>query len=155
MSVKLSSKKRKGLGLFTERDLAQGTFVCEYAGEIISKEEASSRSSKDVTSNYIMHVVENGTVTAVIDPTVVGNIGRYANHSCDPNMLLTPVRFDSSTPHVALFTNRDVQAGQELTFDYGLNDEDHAEVENRTICECGPDNCRKYLPFLRNIIDSS
>ena len=39
--------------------------------------------------------------------TFVGNIGRYANHSCAPNLTMHPVRSElASVPHLALFANR-------------------------------------------------
>ena len=39
---------------------------------------------------------------------VIGNIGRYLNHSCDPNLSLVTVRSSCMVPHIALFTNRAV-----------------------------------------------
>ena len=39
---------------------------------------------------------------------VIGNIGRYLNHSCEPNLEMVTIRSSSMVPHLALFTNRDV-----------------------------------------------
>ena len=39
---------------------------------------------------------------------VIGNIGRYLNHSCDPNLSLVTVGSSCMVPHIALFTNRAV-----------------------------------------------
>jgi histone-lysine N-methyltransferase SETMAR len=69
----------KGLGLVTRININKGTFICEYAGEIISPEEADKRSQND-EMNYILHIVEHfgsgdkKTSVTVIDPTVIGNI---------------------------------------------------------------------------------
>ena len=38
--------KGKGWAVFTDRDLHQGEFVCEYAGEVIGEEEARANLSK-------------------------------------------------------------------------------------------------------------
>ena len=40
---------------------------------------------------------------------VIGNIGRYLNHSCDPNLAMVTIRSNSMVPHLALFTSRTVQ----------------------------------------------
>lgn len=55
----------------------------------------------------------------IIDPTFIGNIGRYLNHSCDPNTHVVPVRINSVVPVAAMFALRDVQPGEELVYDYG------------------------------------
>ena len=93
----------------------------------------------------------------IVDPTVIGNIGRYLNHSCRPNCRLVPVRTASLVPHLALFTSRQVAAGEELTFDYGepggggggegvLRPGGGAAL-GRTFCRCGAAECRGHLPY--------
>merc|ERR1712228_1066673 len=48
----------KGLGLICQKAITKGTFVCEYAGELISVQRAKKRSKTD-KMNYILYVVEN------------------------------------------------------------------------------------------------
>lgn len=149
--LKVIETKNKGLGLACNKAIAKGTFVCEYAGELISPEAANERSAKD-PMNYILHVVEHfktHTQTTVIDPTVIGNIGRYMNHSCDPNLSLVPVRVDSMSPRVALFANRDIPSEEELTFDYGNSSSDL--YRNSRPCQCGTLYCCGFLPFQTSI----
>ena len=43
-----------------------------------------------------------------IDISAIGNIGRYANHCCDPNVLIVPVRIETIIPHLALVAGRDI-----------------------------------------------
>ena len=55
--------------------------------------------------------------TFCIDANNYGNIARFINHSCTPN--LTPVKVfashqDLRFPHIALFANRDIKKGEEL-----------------------------------------
>merc|ERR1739844_196982 len=72
--------------------------------------------------NYIIFVNEvfsEKNVPTVIDPTLIGNIGRYVNHSCDPNLIMLPVRIQNLVPHLALFAAIDIPKDTELTFDYG------------------------------------
>lgn len=56
------------------------------------------------------------------------------NHSCDPNL--------GFTGQIGLVAMRDIQAGEELTFDYAMSDgSPYDEFE----CYCGSKNCRKKI----------
>ena len=57
----------------------------------------------------------------------------YLNHSCDPNL-----RVRGEITFVAM---RDIRAGEELTHDWVMTDDDDYSVE----CNCGAPNCRKIL----------
>jgi len=149
----------KGWGLRATVDLRKGMFVCEYAGEIISPEEARIRFTdrRPGQRNFILVLREffgsSGMVMTLIDPTSVGNIGRYINHSCQPNLVMVPVRTDTIVPKLCLFTNQDVPANVELSFDYSGNREDEIEGTGRndapgtSPCYCGAALCRGTLPF--------
>ena len=107
----------KGLGLICQNTIRKDTFVCEYAGEILSAEAGKNRSKKD-KMNYILYVVENFRSEKrifAIDPTKIGNIGRYINHSCDPNLSKNLVHVDTMNPRVALMANTDIDPGRVFT----------------------------------------
>ena len=112
----------RGFGLFACENVKKLTFVCEYAGEVVGVSEAGRRlGSGDGGMNYLIVLREHcatGVVLTCVDPRCMGNVGRFANHSCDPNLLMVPVRVDNSVPRLALFARRDILAGEELTFDY-------------------------------------
>ncbi|XP_051957289.1 histone-lysine N-methyltransferase SETMAR [Xyrauchen texanus] len=122
------STKDKGLGWRLER-LPCGRFVCEYAGEIIGPREACHRQLSQTPNdmNYIIAVQEHSggdRVTQMfLDSVCVGNVGRFINHSCQPNLLMVLVRVHSLLLRLALFVNRHIEKCEELTFDYvvGLN----------------------------------
>ena len=104
---------------------------------------------KTLGKNYIMSLKEfnsDGEIFSEtnIDPVGVGNIGKFINHSCNPNMDIKFVRSNSQIPSCAFFANQDIQAEQELTYDYGLTAEG---TKHRIECKCGQENCRMYLPF--------
>lgn len=159
--------EQKGLGLFCKNDILKGTFVCTYSGEVIGVEEGRKRAKAQQDKrapNFILSVKEyfsTGPFVTVIDPTVIGNIGRYCNHSCDPNLFMIPIRIENMLPHLALFASKNVAAETELTFDYGNPSrtsptDETANLEYLTleekqklvICSCdAKDQCRKYLPF--------
>jgi histone-lysine N-methyltransferase SETD2/UMP-CMP kinase len=53
----------------------------------------------------------------VIDPTYSGNIARFINHSCDPNCQTRKWTVLNEVC-VGIFTLKDIQENEELTFDY-------------------------------------
>uniref|UniRef100_U3K128 Histone-lysine N-methyltransferase SETDB2 n=1 Tax=Ficedula albicollis TaxID=59894 RepID=U3K128_FICAL len=80
----------------------------------------------------------------VLDATKEGNVGRFLNHSCCPNLFAQSVFVEThnrSFPWVAFFTNRLVKAGTELTWDYGY--EAGSMPETEISCHCGVQKCRK------------
>ncbi|NXQ59786.1 SETB2 methyltransferase, partial [Anthoscopus minutus] len=80
----------------------------------------------------------------VLDATKEGNVGRFLNHSCCPNLFAQSVFVEThnrSFPWVAFFTNRHVKAGTELTWDYGY--EAGSMPETEISCHCGAQKCRK------------
>ena len=72
----------------------------------------------------------------MIDACQKGNLGRFTNHSCNPNCETQKwlVRGDLC---IGLFALKDIQAGDELTFDY--NFERYGDKPMR--CLCGASNC--------------
>ncbi|XP_055662264.1 histone-lysine N-methyltransferase SETMAR [Falco peregrinus] len=156
--------EKKGWGLRTLEFIAKGRFVCEYAGEVLGFNEARRRiqaqTSKD--SNYIIVVREhlhNGQIMETfVDPTYIGNVGRFLNHSCEPNLFMVPVRVDSMVPKLALFAATDISAGQELSYDYSgrchnlpmTNREEKSLQEDKRLrkpCYCGSRICASFLPW--------
>ena len=158
----------KGLGIFRKNIIPKRSFVCTYSGEIIGYEEGHKRAKeqqKNKKSNYILFVKEyfsSESISTVIDPTVIGNIGRYFNHSCDPNLVMIPIRVQNMIPHMALFAVKDIPIGTELTYDYSnastdknvilpncnLESLSEAEKEKLIKCLCGSqDICKSYLPY--------
>ncbi|XP_054288030.1 histone-lysine N-methyltransferase SETMAR-like [Macrosteles quadrilineatus] len=156
----------KGFGLKTDVFVDCGSFVCEYAGELISREEAKRRSRND-SINYIFVLIVyfvpssisrscgekehyvNSTTETIVDPTCVGNIGRYIKHSCQPNAAIVPVRIDSPISRLAVFSVRDIQAGEEITYDYASG----GSGIGKTSCLCGTAKCRGFLPFDKDLLN--
>ena len=150
--------KAKGLGVRSSHNISQGTFVAEYVGEIISKSDAKQRldALSPSDSCYIVTYREHtgsGTVLRTnIDAMFAGNITRYVNHSCSPNLAMVPVRVDSLVPRLCLFACRDITLGQELCFSYfgcssvDLLDRDAVHL-GKKVCLCGSQNCLQFLPL--------
>ncbi|XP_024937729.1 histone-lysine N-methyltransferase eggless isoform X2 [Cephus cinctus] len=82
----------------------------------------------------------------IMDAKTTGNIGRYLNHSCDPNVFVQNVFVDTHDvrfPWVAFFAQNYIRAGQELTWNYSY---DVGSIPGKSIiCKCGASNCRGRL----------
>ncbi|XP_022538725.2 histone-lysine N-methyltransferase SETDB1-A isoform X1 [Astyanax mexicanus] len=82
----------------------------------------------------------------LIDAKHDGNMGRYINHSCSPNLFVQNVFVDTHDlrfPWVAFFTSKRIRAGTELTWDYGY---EVGSVEGKVVlCCCGSSECTGRL----------
>jgi hypothetical protein len=81
----------------------------------------------DAAEEWANKVLPDKKMTYSVDAGLWGNLSRYFNHSCDPNMQIYPVyteERDIRRPFLALFARRDILEGQELTFAYGSQGED-------------------------------
>lgn len=82
----------------------------------------------------------------IMDAMTQGNVGRYLNHSCDPNVFVQNVftqSHDLRFPSLAFFTIKYVPAGEELCWNYNYVVD---SVEGKQItCNCGADNCKGRL----------
>lgn len=167
--LKIFRTERKGFGVKTLEPIQRNSFVCEYVGEILTADEAKHRTRLMSASdaNFIMTINEHlecRNEVTYVDPTYKGNVGRFVNHSCDPNLFLIPVRVDHSYPRVAMFALGDIDVDQELSYDYA-NDLSFASNSNAagvsptgnsySRCFCESVNCRKYLPTDSNLNASS
>ncbi|XP_007460299.1 PREDICTED: histone-lysine N-methyltransferase SETDB1 isoform X1 [Lipotes vexillifer] len=81
----------------------------------------------------------------IIDAKLEGNLGRYLNHSCSPNLFVQNVFVDTHDlrfPWVAFFASK-IRAGTELTWDYNY---EVGSVEGKELlCCCGAIECRGRL----------
>uniref|UniRef100_A0A1B6ECU3 Histone-lysine N-methyltransferase n=2 Tax=Clastoptera arizonana TaxID=38151 RepID=A0A1B6ECU3_9HEMI len=133
------TKGNKGWGVSTLRVIPKGSYVCEYIGEIISDCEADTRED----DSYLFDLDNRDGETYCIDARRYGNIARFINHNCVPNLL--PVRVfinhqDLHFPRIAFFANRDIEANEELGFDYGAK---FWIIKYKLFtCTCGAENCR-------------
>lgn len=154
--------EKKGWGLRTLECIPKGRFVCEYAGEVLGFSEAQRRIQSQTVhdSNYIIaireHVCKGQVIETFVDPACIGNIGRFLNHSCEPNLLMIPVRIDSMVPKLALFAAKDILPEEELSYDYSgrflnLIDRDNKERRNdgklKKPCYCAAQSCAAFLPY--------
>jgi len=130
-----------GKGVFALHDIAEGETIIEYVGEIITWKEALRRhphDPKDPNHTFYFHVDED----RVIDAKHGGNSSRWINHSCDPNC-----EADENEGRVFIKAMRNIRAGEELNYDYGLViDERYTpKLKAQYPCWCGAKDCRGTL----------
>ncbi len=130
-----------GKGVFALQDIAEGETLYEYVGEVISWDEAQDRHPHDPSDpnhTFYFHVNED----KVIDALHGGNSSRWINHSCNPNC-----EADEENDRIFIKALRNIKAGEELNYDYGLIiDEPYTpKLKAEYPCWCGAPNCRKTL----------
>ncbi|KAM9836132.1 histone-lysine N-methyltransferase SETDB2 isoform 2-T6 [Aulostomus maculatus] len=90
----------------------------------------------------------------MLDARKEGNVSRFLNHSCQPNLFLQNVFTDSHDldfPVIAFFTSRTVKAGTELTWNYSHNTCGAKLRKQEVPCLCGSDGCRGRLTIEENL----
>ncbi|XP_020361276.1 histone-lysine N-methyltransferase EHMT2 isoform X2 [Oncorhynchus kisutch] len=137
--LQLYRTEKMGWGVRALQDIPQGSFICEYVGELISDAEADVRED----DSYLFDLDNKDGEVYCIDARYYGNISRFINHLCDPNII--PVRVfmlhqDLRFPRIAFFSSRDILTGQELGFDYG---DRFWDIKSKYFtCQCGSEKCK-------------
>ena len=118
--------KDKGFGLYARHHVPKGTIICfESEGyRIIPEEEYNSLS--ETAKEHVYQRVD-GTYIAPSDDS------KYFNHSCDANVLDSRLGFD--------IVVRDIQKGEEVTYDY------RAFCFKEMECHCGSENCCGHITY--------
>jgi hypothetical protein len=105
-----------GWGLFSKARIKKKEFIQEYLGEVVSQEEAERRGG--VYDKKNLSFLFNLNNELVIDAFRKGNKTKFANHSSKPNMVVRIV-LSNGEHHIGMYAANDINAGSELTFDYG------------------------------------
>ncbi|XP_069792145.1 histone-lysine N-methyltransferase EHMT1-like isoform X6 [Narcine bancroftii] len=128
-----------GWGVRSLQDIPKGHFICEYVGELITDVEAEVRED----DSYLFDLDNKEGEVYCIDARYYGNISRFVNHLCEPNLI--PVRVfmshqDLRFPRIAFFSSRDIKSGEELGFDYG---DRFWDIKSKYFtCQCGSEKCK-------------
>lgn len=130
-----------GRGVFALRTIRKGTRIIEYQGERISQEEGNRRYGDDDSDrpHVVLFTVDDDTV---IDAAVNGNDARFINHACAPNCEAV-----DDGGRIFIEAIRTLRAGDELSYDYKMQHEDHADetTRKRYACRCGAPECRSTM----------
>ncbi|XP_042059183.1 histone-lysine N-methyltransferase ATX2-like isoform X1 [Salvia splendens] len=126
-----------GFGVFTKLPYKAGDMVIEYTGEIIRGSVADRREHLSYdklvgAGTYIFRVDDN----RVLDATKAGSIAQLINHSCESNCYSRVITVNDNN-HIIIFAKRDINYGEELTYDYRFS-----SIGERLACHCGSSRCR-------------
>uniref|UniRef100_A0A8C3MVW8 Uncharacterized protein n=1 Tax=Geospiza parvula TaxID=87175 RepID=A0A8C3MVW8_GEOPR len=137
--LQLYRTAKMGWGVRALQAIPPGTFICEYVGELISDAEADVRED----DSYLFDLDNKDGEVYCIDARYYGNVSRFINHLCDPNII--PVRVfmlhqDLRFPRIAFFSSRHIRPGEELGFDYG---DRFWDIKSKYFpCQCGSEKCK-------------
>lgn len=127
MGLIIRSSDIHAAGCYTTSKIRKGTHVVEYTGPLISPEQADEiydgRSTTYLFGLRDRKRIIDGHGTAM-----------FINHSCDPNC-----ETDEINGHVWIIAIRDIEAGEELTYDYMLYD---GAEDDSAPCFCRSKKCR-------------
>ncbi|KAG4203389.1 hypothetical protein ERO13_A05G398200v2 [Gossypium hirsutum] len=167
----------RGWGLRSWDSIRAGAFICEYAGEVFDSDKARQDEGDGEINEYIFYtnrlyepfkwnyepeLVGEASSDATEDydipsPLTIsaknnGNVARFMNHSCTPNVFWQPIVYEHNNGaylHICFFAKKRIPAMTELTYDYGTPCQNETEGDNTTsgrkVCLCGSPKCRGYF----------
>ncbi|KDP27299.1 hypothetical protein JCGZ_20287 [Jatropha curcas] len=152
---------RKGLGVVCNKDggFGEDDFVVEFLGEVypawkwFEKQDgirSLQKDNKDPAPEFYNIYLErpkgdaDGYDLVVVDAMHKANYASRICHSCRPNCE-AKVTAVAGHYQIGIYTVRDIQHGEEITFDYNSVTESKEEYE-ASVCLCGSQVCRgSYL----------
>ncbi|KAI1393918.1 uncharacterized protein F4822DRAFT_424381 [Hypoxylon trugodes] len=138
--VSVIQTEKKGFGLRANVTLDANDFIFEYIGEVINEPTFRRRmiqyDKEGIRHFYFMSLTKN----EFVDATKKGNLGRFCNHSCNPNCYVDKWVVGSKL-RMGIFTSRKIQPGEELVFNYNV-DRYGADPQP---CYCGEPNCIGFI----------
>ncbi|XP_050428289.1 histone-lysine N-methyltransferase Su(var)3-9-like isoform X1 [Adelges cooleyi] len=150
VDVCIFKTKKCGWAVKANQNINKGQFVAEYIGEIITVEESEMRiengsSSSDYMWNLDFDDPQN--FKYIIDGSNYSNFTCFINHSCDANLGLYAVWIDCldrNLPRLALFANRSINIGEQLTTDYFARVDEDLLKSSGVKCKCDSKDCKSY-----------
>ena len=129
-------------GLYALEPIAAKEMIIEYVGESIRQQVAEHRERSylktGIGSSYLFRIDEN----TVVDATKKGGIARFINHCCNPSCTAKIIKVEGKK-RIVIYALRDIEANEELTYDYKFEKE--TNDAERIRCLCGAPGCKGYL----------
>lgn len=123
----------KGKSLTCNRNFCKGEIVLEFIGSFKSLNEADKKALQ-IDDNLMIES------TQIFD--------NYINHSCTPNIrILIKNHFGVVRCYAEAIS--DIQAGEEIYFNYNTTEYDLMEQGVSFVCQCGSKNCCRVIKGYR------
>jgi len=119
-----------GRGLFAREAIAKGEIVCIKGGHVFGRRRLAEL-QPDLGPAEIQ-ITEDLFIGPVLAEDREGSM-IFTNHSCEPNI--------GVQGQIVFVAMRDVGAGEELTHDWAMTDDDSYEMA----CRCGAASCRSVV----------
>lgn len=126
MGLMIRSSAIHAAGCYTTTPIASGQRVAQYSGHPMTKRQAD-KMYQDSVLTYLFGL---GDGKIVIDGH---SMAMFINHSCAANCETRELR-----GKVWIIATRDIEAGEEITYDYCLYD----GGDDEAFCNCGAATCR-------------
>ena len=117
--------EKGGCGVFARQPIQKGELISLWGGRIVAESELDPNMT-DFTQRILQ--IEEGLYLET--PKFLEPADCF-NHSCDPNV--------GFTGQIGLRAMRDIEAGEELNFDYAMCD---GSAYDEFDCYCGGEHCR-------------
>lgn len=119
---------KDGCGVFARELIQKGELVCLWGGRIVAENELDPTMPH---FNQRVLQIDEGLYLETPEPLEPADC---FNHSCDPNL--------GFTGQIGLIAIRNIDAGEELRFDYAMCD---GTSYDEFVCHCGSKNCRGHI----------
>lgn len=117
-----------GKGVFALRDFKKDELILRVTGKIIKAENYEG-----LPSHFKSHLFPFDKTGNKCKYFLPEKPWMYLNHSCNPNAGIKNNR--------EIVATKEIKKGEEITFDYAMNNIDNWEME----CSCKAENCRKLI----------
>ncbi|KAI0830234.1 hypothetical protein BC628DRAFT_1313213 [Trametes gibbosa] len=139
-TLEIVKTEMKGFGLRAAADIPKDGFIYEYVGDVVSQPSLYKRmrqyAEEGIRHFYFMALQRD----EFIDATKRGGIGRFANHSCNPNCYVERWTVGNHV-RMGIFASRSIKQNEELTFNYNVDRYGH----DAQPCYCGEPNCVGFI----------
>jgi uncharacterized protein len=129
--TEVRESKIHGRGLFATANIAENEIVAVKGGHIIDRKTLREKVTSRLGPVEIQ--IDDDLFIAPVTDEERELSMLYSNHSCDPNL--------GMRGEITFVAMRDILAGEELTHDWAMTDDDDYSVK----CNCGAPNCRKIV----------
>jgi hypothetical protein len=129
--TEVRESKIHGRGLFAVAEIAKDEIVAAKGGHIVDRKTLREKIAPRLGPVEIQ-IDDDLFITPVTEEERELSM-LYSNHSCNPNLGIRG--------EITFVTMHEIRAGEELTHDWAMTDDDDYSVE----CKCGTSSCRGIL----------
>lgn len=127
----MRASKIHGHGLFAVADTGKDEIVAIKGGHIVDRKILRDKITPFLGPVEIQ--IDDDLFVAPVTEEERELSMLYSNHSCEPNL--------GMRGEITFVAMRDISAGEELTHDWAMTDNDDYSAE----CNCGASSCRRLL----------